>query len=76
LRERTHRRNKTSKRVKLAERSGFVARIQGDREARPSGRVKRELIVVGGIRQPRESVGVEETGGNKVREASGRHAGG
>ena len=32
--------------------------------------MKRELIVVGGIRQLRASVGVEETGGNKVREAA------
>jgi hypothetical protein len=33
-------------------------------------RVERESIVVGGIRQLRESVGVEETGGDKVWEAS------
>jgi hypothetical protein len=38
--------------------------------------VKRESIVVGGFRQLRESVGVEETGGNKVAEASFQHAGG
>jgi hypothetical protein len=38
--------------------------------------VKRELIVVGGTRQLRESVGVEETGGNKVVVASFQHAGG
>jgi hypothetical protein len=38
--------------------------------------VKREPIVVRGIRQLRESVGVEETGGNKVAEASSQHAGG
>jgi len=30
-------------------------------------RVERALIVVGGIRQLRVSVGVEETGGDKVR---------
>jgi hypothetical protein len=34
------------------------------------GRVKRELIVVGGTRQPREGVGVGETGGDKTREAA------
>jgi hypothetical protein len=32
--------------------------------------VERELIVVGGIRQSRESAGVEETGGDKIREAA------
>jgi hypothetical protein len=40
------------------------------------GRVEREPIVVGGIRQLRESVGVEETGGDKDRETAPRHTGG
>jgi hypothetical protein len=35
-------------------------------------RVEREPIVVGGIRLPRESVDVEETGGDKDRAASSR----
>jgi hypothetical protein len=40
------------------------------------GRVEREPIVVGGIRQLRESVGVEETGADKDRETASRHTGG
>jgi hypothetical protein len=89
-RERTRRRIKASKRVKLAERSGFAARTQGDRETReavsrgrPSGlrrrseeRAERELIVVRGSRQLRASVGVGETGGDKVRVAAFQHVGG
>jgi hypothetical protein len=54
--------------VKSAERASSVARAQGDRE-RVSAR-EREPIVVGGIRLLRESVGVEETGGDKVREVA------
>jgi hypothetical protein len=54
--------------VKLAERSSSVAWIQSNRER--ISVCKRELIVVGGIRQLRASVGVEETGGNKIQEAA------
>jgi len=43
---------------------------------RPFGGVKRELIVVGGSRQPRESVGVAETGGDKGHAAAIVHVGG
>ena len=38
--------------------------------------VERELIVVGGTRQLRESVGVGETGGDKVSSSSVSHVGG
>jgi len=75
-RERTRERIKASKWVKLAERSGSVARTWSDREALPSGRVKRELIVVGGSRLLRASVGVAETSGDKGREATFQHVGG
>ena len=43
---------------------------------RALGRVKREPIVHGGIRQLRESAGVEETVGNKVCEMAFQHVGG
>jgi hypothetical protein len=39
---------------------------QGEREARSSGRVERELIVRGGTRRARVSVGVGETAGDKA----------
>jgi len=53
--------------VKLAGRGDPVRRAQSDRD-RASVR-ERELIVVGGTRQLRASVGVGETGGDKVRGA-------
>jgi hypothetical protein len=43
---------------------------------RAFGGVKRELIVDGGSRQPRESVGVAETGGDKGHAAAIEHVGG
>jgi hypothetical protein len=52
------------------------SRGPGGTGRRVSGRVEREPIVVGGIRQLRASVGVEETGGDKVHEASFQHSGG
>jgi len=75
-RERTRERIKASKRVKLAERIDSVLRAQSDREACPSGGVKSELIVDGGSRLLRVSVGVVETGGDKARKITVRHAGG
>jgi len=69
-RERTRERIKASKWVKLAERDGSVARPQSDREGSPSGGTERELIVVGGSRQLRVSVGVSETDGDKDRAAT------
>lgn len=74
-RERTRERIKASEWVKLAERNGSVARLQGDREGLPSGGVKRDPIVVGESRQLRVSVGVVETGGDKDRVATSQHVG-
>jgi hypothetical protein len=61
--------------VKLAERNGSVARSQDNREALPSGRVKRKSIVVGGRRQLRASVDVSETDGDKDGVATFQHVG-
>jgi hypothetical protein len=60
---------------------GFEAGEAGGTERVPSlgprttgkralGCVEREYIVAGGIRQPREGVGVEETDDDKVQEAA------
>jgi len=43
---------------------------------RAFGGVERELIVVGGSRQPRESADVAETGGDKGHAAAIVHVGG
>jgi hypothetical protein len=43
---------------------------------RSFGNVKRESIVVGGVRQLRESAGVDETSGNKVLVATFQRVGG
>jgi len=43
---------------------------------RSFGGDERELIVVRGSRQLRESVGVGETGGNKVSNGAVQHVGG
>jgi len=40
------------------------------------GRVERDLIAVWGVRQLRESAGVDETDGDKTREAAFPHTGG
>jgi hypothetical protein len=64
------------------EEQGFEVGVAGGvdvlRRSSPGGpgsasrRAERELIVVGGIRPPRASAGVEETGGDKAREVASR----
>jgi hypothetical protein len=73
--ERSHEGKKASKQVKLTERSGSVERGLG----RPGSGlrfVKRESIVAGESRQPRESVEVGETGGDKATSSALQHVGG
>jgi len=59
--------------------AGGTRRFCGLDPGGPGGaprRAEREPIVGGGIRLLRESVGVEETGGDKVRATTPRHVGG
>jgi len=58
--------------VKLGEGATPSAGVQGEREARPSGRVEREPIVRGGTRQLRVSVGVGETAGDTTQAIASR----
>lgn len=66
-RERTRRRIKASKRVKLAEQDGFRSLVSRGTRKHAFGYVEREPIVVRGSGQLRERVGVPETGGDKTR---------
>jgi hypothetical protein len=61
--------------MKLAEQNGSVDRAQGNQEACFRVREKGTYSRRREIRQPRESVGVDETGGNKAREATFKHVG-
>jgi len=74
-RERIRRGIEASKQVKLAEWSDSAARSP-ERPGSGPRLVERELIVAGGVRQPRESVGVDETGGDKAAGGTLLRAGG